>query len=91
MLPNSIYRLTLLGAGSTLFPPTIRERVDTLRKIHALLPTGRFFSLKVTVVISKLLDYMTPKTREQECIALRYKAGGAAADVEKKEEVIQLQ
>ena len=27
---------------------------------------------------------MTPKTRDKECTALRYKAGGAAADVEKK-------
>ena len=27
---------------------------------------------------------MTPKTRDKECTAFRYKAGGAVADVEKK-------
>jgi hypothetical protein len=84
MLPNSIYRLTLLRARSSLFPPIIKVRVDTRRKMHALLPIGSLFSLKVIAAISKLLDYMTPTTREQEGIALRYKTGSTVAEVEKR-------
>ena len=84
MLPNSIYRLTLLRARSSLFPPIIRVRVDTRRKMRALLPIGSLFSLKVIAAISKLLDYMTPTTREQEGIALRYKTGSTVAEVEKR-------